>query len=282
MLRRPELSEEKRARYVDAIGETSDRAARLTGQLLAFARRQALTPERFDVGSSLREVLGMVTTLTGSRIVVDLDLPDDPCFIVADRSQFDTSIVNMAVNARDAMGGEGSIRMKVCPSIGIPAIRNHVPVAGDFIAVSLSDSGEGIPVATLDRIFEPFFTTKPVGTGTGLGLSQVIGFAKQSGGDVHVESRFGAGTTFTLYLPRARGPRQADYVDMTQDHQGLAMACACSSSKTTPMSASSPARHCGRWDMGRSLPPTATRRWSGWPRTAVDSTSSSPTSSCRA
>ena len=170
MLRRPELSEEKRKRYVDAIGETSDRAARLTGQLLAFARRQALTPERFDVGASLREVLGMVTTLTGSRIVVDLDIPDEPCFIVADRSQFDTSIVNMAVNARDAMSGEGLIRMKVCPSAGIPAIRNHVPVAGDFIAVSLSDSGEGIPVATLDRIFEPFFTTKPVGTGTGLGL----------------------------------------------------------------------------------------------------------------
>ena len=220
MLRRPELSEEKRVRYVDAIGETSDRAARLTGQLLAFARRQALTPERFDVGASLREVLGMVTTLTGSRIVVDVDLPDEPCFIVADRSQFDTSIVNMAVNARDAMGGEGSIRMKVCPSTGIPAIRNHVSVAGDFIAVSLSDTGEGIPAATIERIFEPFFTTKPVGTGTGLGLSQVIGFAKQSGGDVHVESRAEEGTTFTLYLPRAGAPRQSNDVDVALDQEG--------------------------------------------------------------
>ena len=119
------------------------------------------------------------------------------------------------------MGGEGSIRMKVCPSTGIPAIRNHVPVAGDFIAVSVSDTGEGIPMATLDRIFEPFFTTKPVGTGTGLGLSQVIGFAKQSGGDVHVESRPAAGTTFTLYLPRARAPRQVDDVDVAQDQDGL-------------------------------------------------------------
>ena len=221
MLRRPGLSEEKRARYVDAIGETSDRAVRLTGQLLAFARRQALTPERFDVGTSLREVFGMVTTLTGSRISVNLDLPDEPCFIVADRSQFDTAIVNMAVNARDAMGGEGSIRMRVCPSTGIPAIRNHVAVAGDFIAVSLSDSGEGIPLATLDRIFEPFFTTKPVGTGTGLGLSQVIGFAKQSGGDVHVESSPGVGTTFTLYLPRARAPRRTEDVEVSQNQQGL-------------------------------------------------------------
>jgi len=220
MLRRPELSEEKRTRYIDAIGETSDRAARLTGQLLAFARRQALTPERFDVGASLREVLGVVTTLTGSRIVVNLELPDEACFMVADRSQFDTSIVNMAVNARDAMGGEGPIQLKVCPSSGIPAIRNHVPVAGDFIAVSLSDSGKGIPAATLERIFEPFFTTKPIGTGTGLGLSQVIGFAKQSGGDVHVQSLSGAGTTFTLYLPRARAPRQPDDVDVAQDQQG--------------------------------------------------------------
>ena len=217
MLRRPEMTDEKRTRYIDAIGETSDRAARLTGQLLAFARRQALTPERFDVGASLREVLGMVTTLTGSRIVVDLDLPDAPCFIVADRSQFDTSIVNMAVNARDAMDGEGSIRIRVCPSTGIPAIRNHLPVAGDFIAVSLSDTGDGIAADTLERIFEPFFTTKAVGTGTGLGLSQVIGFSKQSGGDVHVESEQGKGTVFTLYLPRAQAPRHRDEAEVVRD-----------------------------------------------------------------
>jgi len=220
MLRRPEMTEEKRTRYIDAIGETSDRAARLTGQLLAFARRQALTPERFDVGASLREVLGMVTTLTGSRIVVDLDLPADPCFIVADRSQFDTSIVNMAVNARDAMGGEGAVHIRVSPTDGIPAIRNHVPISGDFIAVSLADTGEGIPAETLERIFEPFFTTKSVGTGTGLGLSQVIGFAKQSGGDVHVASRPGSGTVFTLFLPRAKPPREVEAGHAARDQQG--------------------------------------------------------------
>lgn len=123
----------------------------------------------------------------------------------------------MAVNARDAMEGAGSIRIRVCPSTGIPAIRNHLPVAGDFIAVSLSDTGDGIAADTLERIFEPFFTTKAVGTGTGLGLSQVIGFSKQSGGDVHVESEQGKGTVFTLYLPRAQAPRHRDEAEVVRD-----------------------------------------------------------------
>ncbi len=203
LLRRAELTEAKRARYIDAIGDTADRAARLTGQLLAFARRQALRPDLFDAGASLAEVATMLQTMTGSRVTLSLRLPDEPFFIVADRSQFDTAIVNMGINARDAMGGEGRLTIATGPVAGIPPTRGHAAVAGDFVAVTVADTGVGIAADQLDRIFEPFFTTKGVGEGTGLGLSQVIGFAKQSGGDIRVDSTRGKGTTFTLYLPRA-------------------------------------------------------------------------------
>ena len=203
LLRRPGLSDERRARYVDAIGSTADRAAKLTGQLLAFARRQALTPELFDVGESLADVTGIVRTLIGSRVHLDLVAPAEPTFVLADRGQFDTAVVNMAINARDAMNGEGTLTIATLAVPGIPAVRGHAPVPGDFIAVTIADSGDGIAQPDIDRIFEPFFTTKAIGEGTGLGLSQVIGFAKQSGGDIRVDSVVGQGTVFTLYLPQA-------------------------------------------------------------------------------
>jgi CheY-like chemotaxis protein len=188
---------------VEAIGSTAERASKLTGQLLAFARRQALTPELFDVGESLREVTGIVRTLTGAGIELHLDLPAEPVFALADRGQFDTAVVNMAINARDAMNGRGALTIQLGPVPGIPSIRSHHPVTGDFVAVSVVDTGEGIAPELVERIFEPFFTTKGVGAGTGLGLSQVIGFAKQSGGDVRVASEHGRGAVFTLFLPRA-------------------------------------------------------------------------------
>ncbi|MEG3122350.1 hybrid sensor histidine kinase/response regulator [Sphingomonas sp. GB1N7] len=208
LLRRDGLSEEKRSRYVDAIGETADRAAKLTGQLLAFARRQALMPELFDAGESLNEVAGIVRTLIGSRISLALAPPAELAFILADKGQFDTAIINMAINARDAMNGEGSLTVATTPASSIPPTRGHPSVDGDYIAVSITDTGTGIDADKVQRIFEPFCTTKKVGEGTGLGLSQVIGFAKQSGGDIHVESAIGEGTTFTLYLPRAY-PKEA-------------------------------------------------------------------------
>ncbi|MCJ2065697.1 PAS domain S-box protein [Methylobacterium sp. J-088] len=211
LLKRPNLPEERRTRYVDAISDTVGRAAKLTGQLLAFARRQALNPEVFDVGKSVASVTDMVATLTGARIAVTTTVEpfrdgtgiEVPCLINADPSQFDTALVNMVVNARDAMNGEGRLDIRVRSTRSIPAVRAHPSVAGDFIAVSISDTGAGIAPDLVDRIFEPFFTTKGVGQGTGLGLSQVYGFAKQSGGEVVVESVVGSGTTFSLYLPRA-------------------------------------------------------------------------------
>lgn len=198
LLRRGNLSEEKRQTYIDAIGSTADRAADLTRQLLAFARRQALTPELIDTGASLTELATMIGTLTGSRITLNTQVPDYSCYIMADRAQLDTAIVNMAINARDAMGGAGTLTIATGPVSGIPKVRAHPPVPGDFIAVTVADTGSGIAEEDFISIFEPFFTTKAVGQGTGLGLSQVFGFAKQSGGDVRIDSEVGKGTTFTL------------------------------------------------------------------------------------
>jgi len=160
LLRREDLTPERRARYIDAIGDTADRAAKLTGQLLAFARRQALKPETLDVGASIAETANIVRTLTGSRIELELHTPQEQVFVLADRSQLDTAIVNMAVNARDAMNGEGRLVIATGPVSGVPAIRSHEPVAGDFIAVTITDTGAGIAPDQIGRIFEPFFTTK--------------------------------------------------------------------------------------------------------------------------
>ena len=226
LLKRPGLSDERRVRYIDAIGETADRAAKLTAQLLAFSRRQALTPETFDCGASISDVATMVRTLTGSRIVLATVQSEEPCHVRADRSQFDTAIVNMAINARDAMGGEGRLTITTGPVSGIPALRMHEPVEGDFVAVTIADNGSGIAPEDVARIFEPFFTTKAVGQGTGLGLSQVFGFAKQSGGDIRVESETGTGTTFTLYLPRVAADHDGQTpvtgdIDTQPDGEGL-------------------------------------------------------------
>ncbi|GJD82120.1 ATP-binding protein [Methylobacterium gregans] len=205
-LRRPNLPEARRARYMDAVSDTVDRAAKLTNQLLAFARRQALKPETFEVGACLSAVADMLDTVTGARIRVVLKVPEACCFIRCDRSQFETALVNMAVNARDAMDGEGTLTLKLTGDRPMPAIRGHAGSRSAFIAVSLHDTGTGIDAGDLARIFEPFFTTKEVGKGTGLGLSQVFGFAKQSGGDVEVASTLGEGTNFTLYLPQVDAP----------------------------------------------------------------------------
>ncbi|MGU3537958.1 PAS domain-containing protein [Methylobacterium sp. A54F] len=226
-LRRPNLPEERRTRYLEAVADTVDRAARLTNQLLAFARRQALAPEVFEVGERLRGVSDMLSAVTGARIRILTDLPETPCHVRADPSQFETALVNLAVNARDAMAGEGALTIRLACALPLPPIRGHAGAKGPFAAVSVADEGEGIPGDLLTRIFEPFFTTKEVGKGTGLGLSQVIGFAKQSGGDVDVASALGRGTTFTLYLPQADAERTDGEADRTRLPDPLAERALC-------------------------------------------------------
>ena len=202
LLRRPDLAEEKRTRYIDAIADTAERATRLTSQLLAFARRSPLKAQTFDAKENLAALASILPTLTGSRMETIYDLGHQPHWVRTDPSQFDTAIINMAVNARDAMAGEGTLTIGIDAIDRLPAIRGHDPVEGRYVAISIADTGGGIAKDKVEHIFEPFFTTKDVGHGTGLGLSQVFGFAKQSHGNVAVLSEVDRGTIFTLYLPQ--------------------------------------------------------------------------------
>ncbi|MBR0726963.1 PAS domain S-box protein [Bradyrhizobium manausense] len=205
-LRRRELPEERRRRYVDAISDTVERASKLTAQLLAFARRQPLKPQIFNVGSQVEGVAQLVRPLVGGRIEIVVEIDDADCFTVADIAQFETALINLAINARDAMDGEGRLTIAVRKVQGIPNLRAQSARGGHYVAISLTDTGSGIAPENIDAIFEPFFTTKEVGKGTGLGLSQAFGFAKQSEGDIAVTSAPGQGATFTIYLPQVQSP----------------------------------------------------------------------------
>ena len=201
LLNRPTIQEDRRQRYLQTISSTVDRAAKLTGQLLAFARRQALKPEVFDIGSRIRDIGDMLRTVVGSRVELHIELSPEACFVEADANQFETALVNMVLNGRDAMDEQGRL------DITVSDVRH---ASSGFVAVAIRDTGSGIAPDRVAHIFEPFFTTKEVGKGTGLGLSQAYGFAKQSGGELSVESEIGRGTTFTLLLPRADRPAPAE------------------------------------------------------------------------
>lgn len=203
LLRRPTIADEKRTRYLNAIVETAERAAMLTRQLLAFARRQPLDPEYFDVRDRIAGMGQLIGSTVGASVKVSRNVAAQPCVVHADPGQFEAAVLNIVVNAKQAMPQGGELHLSVEQVDGVPLERPHRALIGSYVAVSLRDTGEGIAPDLLDRIFEPFFTTKTVDKGTGLGLSQVYGFVKQSGGDVTVASKPGEGTTFTLYLPRA-------------------------------------------------------------------------------
>ncbi|WP_434771888.1 ATP-binding protein [Pseudomonas entomophila] len=211
-LKRPDLEEGRRARYIKTMADSVDRGAKLTGQLLAFARRQALVPETFAAAPRLAAIADMLDTAIGARLQIELELPDRPCHIHADLAQLETAIVNLVLNARDAMGGEGVLRLCLQPDHAVPSAPGQPPMQGRFAAISVIDTGTGIAPELIERIFDPFFTTKASGQGTGLGLSQVFGFAKQSGGEVQVRSEPGQSTTFTLYLPQVTSPERSAQV----------------------------------------------------------------------
>src|SRR6195952_1829161 len=208
-LRRRELPDDRRRRYIDAISDTVERASKLTAQLLAFRRRQPRKPQVFDVGAQIEAVAQLVRPLVGNRIRIEVDITDPHCFAIADIAQFETALINLAVNGRDAMDGEGQLTISVRKVRAIPPLRAQSTRSGDFVAIAMTDTGTGIAAEQLEAIFEPFFTTKEVGKGTGLGLSQAFGFAKQSGGDIEVTSPPGYGATFTIYLPQAEMPADA-------------------------------------------------------------------------
>jgi PAS domain S-box-containing protein len=202
LLRNAELGSEKRLKYLNAIAETAQRATHLTKQMLAYARRQPLEASNMDVSQCIAGMKPIFQAALGSAIHVQYELPKEPCFICADVGQLENALLNLVVNARDAMPVGGNVKIAVRCVDSLPDAQGHLS-PGQFVAISVSDDGEGIPPEVVDHIFEPFFTTKPEGKGTGLGLSQVYGYVSQSGGQIEVANSDQGGSTFTLYFPKA-------------------------------------------------------------------------------
>ena len=181
--------------------EGATRAAALTRRLLSFARSEPLLPERVDSNELIGGMSDLLDRTLGERIRIEVDLARDTWPIYVDPHQLENAIVNLAVNARDAMDGAGLMRIAT-ENVTLAANEVGDIRPGEYVKISVTDTGCGMPPDVLERAFEPFFTTKPVGKGTGLGLSQIFGFAHQSGGEVGIESQVGAGTTVSIYLPR--------------------------------------------------------------------------------
>ncbi len=195
------LSEQKDIHAIEAIRAAAGRGERLTRQLLTFSRRQQLTPVVVDVRQRIEAVRDMLAPSLGGTIDFISDVAADVWPVKTDLGELELALVNMAVNARDAMPDGGTITLQARNVVLQPG-SSVASLTGDFVALALIDTGKGIPPDALARVFEPFFTTKPVGKGTGLGLSQVHGFANQSGGAVTVTSEQGKGSVVTIYLPR--------------------------------------------------------------------------------
>ena len=199
---RAELTDKKHARLLDMIGTATQRGESLTRQLLTYSRRQTLTPQVIDLSQRLPSLRELLLRSLGGGIEVKVDVPDGVCAIRIDPSEFELAILNLAVNAKDAMPNGGTLSIRAKP-VTLKGEATEEGLIGEFVAIRVADTGHGIAPDVLARVFEPFFTTKEVGKGTGLGLSQVYGFAKQSGGTATVTSAEGRGTVITIYLPRS-------------------------------------------------------------------------------
>ena len=194
--------------FTDAILTAAQRGQALTRQLLAFARRSSHEPVAFVLQERAAEIQGLLDRATRGDIETVVTAPRDVWPMRADVNALEIALINLAVNARDAMPKGGRIHVGAA-NVAFRQRDKQTGLTGDFVALSVRDTGAGIEAEHLGRIFEPFYTTKPAGKGTGLGLSQVYGFANQSGGAVTVTSRPGVGSTFTLYLPRSDQPGPA-------------------------------------------------------------------------
>ncbi len=206
-----------RRRIIESAQRAAERGAKLTQQLLAFARRQPLHPATHNINSLIGGFEAVLRRACPEPVEFEMDLLAVPLAAKIDAPQFETSLLNLVLNARDAMRNGGKLRIVTrLESIASDRARAMSDIApGDYVAVSVGDSGDGMPPRVLERAFEPFFTTKEVGKGSGLGLSQVYGFVMQSGGHVAIKSEPGRGTTVTLYLPA---------VDVPGDHPRKASA----------------------------------------------------------
>ncbi|WP_398286601.1 ATP-binding protein [Sphingomonas daechungensis] len=195
LLRKPDLPENKRKQYLEAIAETAERATTLTNHLLAFGRRQPIKPEVLDLNVRLDALAEVLSRTLGNNVHVALALTSDDTRVEIDAAQLETAILNAAVNARDAMPDGGTLTL---------GTRRVDEQGSEFVALDVSDTGTGMSKHVIERAFEPFFTTKEVGKGTGLGLSQIHGFAAQAGGRAEIRSQEGEGTTITFLLPERR------------------------------------------------------------------------------
>ena len=201
---------------LDAATRATKRGAELTGKLLAFSRRQVLQPTPVDVGALLNSLADMLRRTLDQRIEIDVELAPACPPVLADPGQLESALLNIAINARDAMPDGGSLRFRVEPCAELPSDMRDEPgpqreLYNGFVAISITDTGAGMPEEVKERAFEPFFTTKDAGRGTGLGLSTVYGFVKQSKGAIAIDSVPGHGTTLTLYIPQ---PLTADLIAM--------------------------------------------------------------------
>lgn len=192
------------AAIAQLIDDAASRGAEITSQLLTFARRQPLEPREIDVNGLVVETAKLLRPILGEHVEIVTRLADDAWLAMADPSQLSSAIVNLAVNARDAMPDGGRLTLETA-NRELDSTGNGDGDAGSYVMVAVADTGHGIPADIRDRVFEPFFTTKGLGRGTGLGLSMVYGFAKQTGGAVAIESEEGRGTVMRLFLPRSAG-----------------------------------------------------------------------------
>ena len=199
---------------LEHVRMAAERGATLTAQLLAFSRRQRLEAKVIDLNASIAGMRELMESSLGRAITIDTRLAPGVWPALVDPTQFELVVLNLAINARDAMGAAGGIVTVVTDNValGEPAAPADPP-AGDYVMVAVSDAGEGMSEAVRARVFEPFFTTKAVGKGSGLGLAQVYGFVKQSDGGVQIETAVGEGTTVRVYLPRASGKSEPQAVD---------------------------------------------------------------------
>jgi CheY-like chemotaxis protein len=190
--------------FADNALLASQRAAALTRRLLAFSRRQPLARQAVDVAGLVADLQPVLRTTVGASVEVGFSAPAELWTVWCDRHQLENALLNLIINARDAMPGGGLVTLKAenlsfdrreAAAVGVSG-------AGDYVRISVEDKGEGMPPEVLERVFEPFFTTKPAGQGTGLGLSMLYGFVRQSGGAVHISSAVGEGTQVAMILPR--------------------------------------------------------------------------------
>lgn len=200
---RNDLTDKKHTRLLDMIATATQRGETLTRQLLAYSRQQKLSPQVIDLTQRLPAIRDLLTRSLQTDIEIKVDVPEEMCAVRVDPGEFELAILNLAINAKDAMPRGGTLSIRAKP-VTLKGEASAEGLSGEFVAVRLADTGHGIPADVLARVFEPFFTTKEFGKGTGLGLSQVYGFARQSGGTATVSSADGRGTTVALYLPRSR------------------------------------------------------------------------------